>query len=825
METDESATAVTGTVSDLHPVLPKETSVDNNSVSSASSSNNEQQNIEDSDFDSDSDESSSDAYQYLDLSEILKLEIENGEYTCLICTGEIGITSKIWNCKICYRVYDLDCIKGWSKRGLAINGEWKCPSCNSINKTKTAQLQYTCWCGKVPDPYYNGHIPHSCGQTCKHLPDIAQNPQSDGKEDLNGALGCKHGCPSVCHPGPHAECTAIGPSIRCACGNHKRQWPCVITPYGAGWNCSETCQERMPCGMHRCTKKCHAGVCGKCVIRILSRCYCGQSEQPILCAERRPEECEDEAQTHFTGFFSCDKACAKKLSCNKHQCLKKCHVSTPESHICPTMPKANETCLCGKTPVHEILGRDRESCEEPIPVCDKSCNKLLPCGIHRCLFPCHEGQCVPCLKTQPVKCRCGKQEFDMPCKSVLAGSQATCRRKCTALMDCRRHRCGETCCEFEKVSAEHEKQRKKAARSGLSWDLNQLNLEDLTLAQNNDLHSMDHPYAHVCTLPCDRLLSCKIHRCAEKCHQGACHPCLEATYEDYVCPCGRTVVSAPIRCGSLIPVCHFTCPIPRPCGHETNHDCHDPSQSSCPPCLVRVEKDCDCGRTTVKGVLCSQTKVSCGRACGKALPCGHTCPIFCHTGPCKTGCSQPCEKLLPCSHKHTKSCHYPEQCDPGDCNAPALDICPCGHRRRQRKCHEKLGTLECDDSCAVHLRNKLLAQALGVDVSVDRTVRPGAAEFAFNDDLLDLYYADRQWATATENQILEFMKSTENDSSPSSLRLPPMSSQRRMFAHLYAEECQLQSFSEDSGPNRSVVLLRTPTSAIPPARLSDFVQV
>lgn len=789
---------------------------DGNSSSSPGENSVHDDSSDDDDDTDDNEDNHSDSYQYLDLSDILKLEIENGEYTCLICTGEIGITSKIWSCTVCYRVYDLDCIKGWSKRGISLNGEWKCPSCNSPNQTKTEQLEYRCWCGKVPDPYYNGHIPHSCGQTCNYS-------SANDVYSTSHTKGCVHGCPSVCHPGPHAECTAIGPSLPCSCGKHKRQWPCVITPYESGWQCPDMCQERMPCGVHKCMKKCHTGLCGKCEATLLSICYCGRTEVAVLCADRRPELCQSadlDTPNTWTGFFSCDKPCGQKLSCGVHSCSKSCHVSTPDSHICPTMPNPSEKCLCGKTLVSEILGRERQSCEEPIPACNKPCGKLLECGEHRCPFTCHEGTCVPCFKSQAVQCRCGRQQFDMPCKSVLAGERATCRRKCAAQMDCRRHRCGEVCCEYEKVSAEHERQRKRAAKAA-SLMFNEFG--DLSLAeQDSELRSLEHPYAHVCTLPCDRVLSCKKHKCVEKCHHGACAPCLEASFDDYICPCGRTTVSAPIRCGSLIPTCHFSCPIARPCGHDVGHDCHDTNEKPCPPCLTRVEKSCDCGRTVVKGVLCSQEKVSCGRACGKALPCGHLCPAFCHTGECDTACTQSCGRLLPCGHKHNKPCHLPRPCDPSECSAPALDRCPCGHRRRQRKCQEKLEPFECDESCTLHLRNKLLAQALGVDVSIDRSP---AARFSFNDDLLDLYYADPQWSSAVESQILGYLKKPDESPTTSSLRLPPMNSQRRMFVHLYAEECQLQSYSEDTGPNRSVVLMKTIRSAAPPARLSDFVKI
>ncbi|TVY43161.1 FKBP12-associated protein-like protein [Lachnellula occidentalis] len=70
-------------------------------------------------------------------------DITNGQYECAICTNEVLPNSKIWNCKTCWSVLHLSCVKRWSKNEISThqqrandNGElppprqWRCPGCN-----------------------------------------------------------------------------------------------------------------------------------------------------------------------------------------------------------------------------------------------------------------------------------------------------------------------------------------------------------------------------------------------------------------------------------------------------------------------------------------------------------------------------------------------------------------------------------------------------------------------------------------------------------------------------------------------------------------------
>lgn len=735
-----------------------------------------------SDSDEMSDYSDDSWHGEMDLADMLRIEIENGDYTCLICTGEIGVSSRVWSCDVCYRVYDLECIQGWSRRQMekSPTKEWRCPSCNSSRDEKISE--YRCWCGKAVDPFYNGLVPHSCGQTC------------------GAKLGCVHGCPETCHPGPHTECTAIGPPLHCDCGKSRKQWPCVITPY-SGWQCGRVCGELLPCGEHRCQKKCHSGLCGRCEEQVPARCYCGKEDsRPVPCWSRYGRLSEVGSGERWVGYFACGAECDALLSCGKHRCRETCHSRAVDDHACPDAPVAGEKCCCGKTPVAEILGRERASCEEARPHCDKVCGRSLKCG-HECMAGCHDGECPPCLRVQASKCRCGSQAFDVPCRFVVSGNEAQCKRKCNALRNCRRHRCGRICCAFSKTAAERERLRKKQfrARAGIT-------LEPDAAEER----------AHTCEEECGRLLNCGKHRCVLPCHPGQCHPCLESSPEDYVCPCGRTVLRAPIRCGSMLPQCKFDCQREPACGHpRVKHECHA-DDVPCPRCPHLVERRCICGRNTVRGVQCWNKAVSCGKICGNPLACGHSCPKACHPpGECATSCSAPCRRELACGHKHQKPCHYPADCT-GPCPEKVNIACPCGTRTQTIPCPgtaEPPSPLECDDECAEAARKKQLAAAFEVDL-FEEIAKSRVHDY--DPDTIDMYRADPLWCGGIERQLTDFVNSGTRQH-----LFPPMNRTRRAFIHALAAEFNLISVSVDPEPQRSVSVTRQNSSSVPVQTLDE----
>lgn len=726
------------------------------------------------------DGSDAESFEDYDLPEILQNELMASEYTCLICTGEIGPSSKVWSCKVCWRVYDLNCIADWSSRALKKSqgpqSSWKCPSCNS--PYTEAIKEYTCWCGKVHNPPYDGLMPHSCGQTC-------------GVK----LSSCVHGCSNVCHPGPHSDCTALGPLMKCNCGKNRMQWPCIITPYATGWQCKEQCQEVLPCGDHRCKKQCHGGLCGPCPEQVESTCFCGKKSNVLVdCSQRLNGTLSEVGDQKWIGYFSCGDVCDELLDCGVHKCENKCHSRSEGDHSCPRTPRAGETCFCGKSTVESLLGSMRENCEAPIPSCEQQCSRTLPCG-HNCMSLCHEGSCPPCIRISPVKCACHSQMYDVPCAFVTQGNKPRCTKRCTAMMNCRRHRCTEVCCAYEPIALERERQRKKRLR-------NASGISDLEVTER----------VHKCQATCNKTLNCGKHDCQLTCHAGPCRPCMESSPYDYHCPCGRTTLQAPIRCGSMLPKCPHPCTIQPPCGHApVRHECHDPQETACPKCPVPMEKECRCGKNVIKGVQCHQQNVSCGRQCNLPLPCGHKCVKVCHSPsePCTENCIAECGKPLNCGHTHKAKCHE------GECDAVCTETvtlkCDCGNLTKSIKCPGgPVESLKCDESCAIAERNRKLAEALGID----QKGHDEAKIHDYNENLIDLYCTDKDFGDMIESQFIDFMRSPAK-----ALKFPPMKSVKRMFIHMLAEEYKFNSYSQDAEPRRNVVVLKAVSSEVPTGRL------
>lgn len=163
---------------------------------------------------------------------------------------------------------------------------------------------------------------------------------------------------------------------------------------------------------------------------------------------------------------------------------------------CPFDPQRIHTCPCGATPIKT----PREKCTDPIPTCDSSCSKTLPCG-HICAEPCHLGTCPPCTNAVDVPCRCRSTHFKAVCSEVDEGSGGApplCDRVCRSMRNCGRHVCGNTCCLAIK--------QKGVKRTPIMREQAEA--------------------AHECPLTCGRTLSCGEHVCQERCHKGPCQPCL-----------------------------------------------------------------------------------------------------------------------------------------------------------------------------------------------------------------------------------------------------------------------------------------------------------
>lgn len=346
-------------------------------------------------------------------------EIEKGDrYPCMICTVEMDFTCHMYACPDCYRVFDFECIREWALKSTqkSVSKTWKCPNCYFERKEVPMKNRPTCWCGKSVQPEPNPLNPNSCGQTCD-------------------AQICEHGCSSICHLGPHPTCMRMV-QVKCNCGKKNKSVFChEAGKFVDSFICDSPCGLTLPCGIHKCQRKCHSGICGECPESIYGtiNCYCKLESKPSLkCTEVRIEgRSRDSSGNKWVGAFSCENIRTVEHSCKKHSFAEPCKAppSISGQVPCPFSPRTLKTCPCGRSPLRE-MDVSRSQCTDPIPTCDSVCGKMLRCGKHKCPFKCHTGSCMEeCLCTDKVKCSCHARQFIVPCKFQ---EKARCNTKCEA---------------------------------------------------------------------------------------------------------------------------------------------------------------------------------------------------------------------------------------------------------------------------------------------------------------------------------------------------------------------------------------------------------
>ena len=726
-------------------------------------------------------------------------DIAKNVYECAICTNEISRRSRVWACHTCWTVFHIGCIKTWSKNeGAAVTQQnsavedqdlrkqWRCPGCNLPKDD--LPTSYTCWCEKEINPKnINGLPPHSCGQSC-------------GKK-RSFPKPCPHPCDLICHAGPCPPCTSMGPEQMCFCGKETASRKCSETNYDAGWSCSQICDEVMPCGIHKCPQTCHEGLCGACEVEVLAKCYCGKVEKTILCNEQE----EEEESFDWIGCFSCQQLCEKNFDCGEHRCEKTCHPQDEGLAHCPRSPDTISACPCGKTKLSLLVNEPRKSCSDPIPHCDQSCGKVLPCG-HQCDQICHVEDCRPCLRRVSIPCRCGRNTFEIVCGSQ-GQDPPDCDRICRANLNCSRHECGEKCCPGERKAAERHATKRKLKPLGLAAQFIDDGIEP----------------EHICTRVCGKKLKCGNHTCPELCHKGPCNSCKEAIFEDLTCHCGRTVLQAPLPCGSQPPLCNFICQRAQGCNHPVTHNCHT-DDVNCPKCPYLTEKTCLCSKKVLKNQPCGRSDVFCGLVCGKPLKCGsHTCQKSCHrAGECEdasTSCSQICGKpKRTCGHPCERACHAPSACkEDQPCSSKIIITCDCQRKKEEVKCNARAAvlvpsgrqtSLKCDDECARLERNRKLALAL--HISDDHTDE----HVPYSTETLKMYVEDVAWVHKQENAFRLFAA----DEDEKRFRFPPMKNRQRALIHSLAEDFGFDSESLDPEPHRHVLVFKTPKFVAAPMK-------
>lgn len=741
--------------------------------------------------------------EYADLRSRLLAELSSGEYDCVICYSTVTTKQATWSCSQCYSVLHLPCVRKWAESSVKKaeehnamqedpeirnrRGTWRCPGCQYARED--VPKIYWCWCGRTQDPPGGrGANPHGCGQRC-----------SRGK--------CAHGCADACHPGPCPPC-AVTVSQQCFCGAKTIPMRCsqisakearLSALHQRGTSCGDVCGKKLDCGVHECQDVCHPGDCQPCSVQVEASCYCGKHTRAMRCGDGLARDSyDDQSGSTFQGRFACEDKCERSFDCGVHSCSKPCHARDAEQPVCPSSPSLVTTCPCGAQPV-----TSRSSCQDPIPTCNNICSKVSICG-HPCPSVCHLGPCPPCQVPVSTPCRCGETKQTRTChqrqQEELEGRQEVlCATVCQSLRHCGKHQCNRQCCPLYFQAKNKSKKRPTMA----------------------ELQAMDPAGLHECSIPCSKPLACGLHECPMTCHRGACPPCLQASFEELICHCGRTVLEPPVPCGTQVR-CNFPCVRPPPaCGHpKMPHDCHE--EEPCPPCVYLTDKVCHCQKHIVKNVPCSRSRVSCGQPCDALLNCGfHRCQGICHVAgrecaPCAQICGKP-RRL--CHHPCQEKCHAPSSCPEVEpCQAVITLQCPCGNLQSRTKCGvsihapNKEKSLKCNDSCMIAQRNAKLAEALGLNPSEK------AAPAAYEHETL-AYYAvpsNRKFCDEVEATLNDFIRSPR-----AGMILPPANKFQRKFTHELAAVYKLASESVDSEPRRSVSIRRKQDSRIPKPLITE----
>ncbi|KIY52066.1 hypothetical protein FISHEDRAFT_28915, partial [Fistulina hepatica ATCC 64428] len=792
-----------------------------------------------------------------DLTSTLIHALKTAPYPdCPICFSSIYPAQPTWSCspliqtlsedgpsQYCWTTFHLKCVRSWASksvkeiadalaaRGRPGTGTWRCPGCQGIRDV--VPNGYWCFCGAAPEPKLTRlATPHSCGNPCSRPRDT-----------------CTHPCPLNCHPGPCPSCQ-VTIQLECSCPAHK------VISFKCGsqavrtLSCGAVCGRALSCGnpAHRCTALCHEDACQPCSVMERVRCWCRRDEKVVRCGDCVEPGSQDRQ-------YSCGESCGLPFDCRQHRCQAPCHPSSPPAH-CPFSPDVVLHCPCGRRLLSELPQEvERTSCLSPIPTCSSICGKPLqphyPACTHECQSLCHEGACPPCSQDVERTCRCGATTQTVKCHDlsrILAGGavplhlrdavemhddviDVLCDRPCTALRACGRHQCGRLCCPLSgfavKAGGKKGKQRKL-----LAVDI---------------VGDVDFEGLHQCSLPCNRVLNCGIHRCEAPDHRGACPPCLQSGWEEMVCACGRTVIEPPIPCGTKMR-CSFPCTRPPPpCGHpRSDHACHGTPLASphgalnassgdeCPPCPFLTVKPCACGKKMVKNVRCSleREKVSCGAVCGRLMPCGfHRCQRTCHADDCGE-CTAPCGKdrksCLPLHHPCTHPCHAPAACpEDAPCEAMVTLTCPCGRIKQTVVCGngstsrsaKDRANMKCNNECQIAKRNARLADALGIAVR-DDAKSSAKVNVEYKDPLVSFAKspANTKFLPLVEKAFGDFVKSERKTHV-----LPHMPPERRKFVHELANVYRMDVQMVDQEPHRSVQLLRRVDTRVPEPLLSQVV--
>jgi len=338
----------------------------------------------------------------------------------------------------------------------------ECPPCQERNELE-------CFCGKNKE-----YRPCGSGIELKTNDGIITKFKCE--QICNKLLECgNHRCTFKCHSGSCSGCPRkITSPQMCACGkqkfdNYKRSSCLDKLP-----TCHYKCDRMLKCGIHFCKQKCHDSECKKCDIPVKKQCRCKAETKVLKCHEYELKKTEAilsgniEYITNPDGWIQCRKKCKRIMSCGIHKCGKQCCEGRTKSgyqghrcqRICDKLLNCGKHhcvsyCHTGKCGVCMVTYRNGYQCEcgninipgplqcgtQRIPVCHRTCNKLLPCG-HECLAKCHSGPCPKCLVICSKACKTHNiKVHNIKCHI----KNISCGNRCNKILNCGIHKCIRKC--------------------------------------------------------------------------------------------------------------------------------------------------------------------------------------------------------------------------------------------------------------------------------------------------------------------------------------------------------------------------------------------
>ncbi|XP_051895842.1 NF-X1-type zinc finger protein NFXL1 [Pristis pectinata] len=511
---------------------------------------------------------------------------------------------------------------------------------------------------------------------CKKAKTVSRRCSAKGwscQQPCGRLLSCgQHKCENLCHPGNCPECPRVSWQ-RCLCGRKTAERLCASPQ----WQCEEVCRKTLPCSHHTCEQVCHRGSCGNCPRSGYRVCPCGKSKSALPCTEDVPT-CGDTCDKQLEcGLHRCSMRChrglcetcrqevEKQCRCGKHVKILPCH----KEYLCETK--------CAKLRDCQRHQCKRKCCSGNCPPCDQNCGRTLGCRNHKCPSACHRGTCYPCPETVEVKCNCSATVLIVPCGRERTTKPPRCKELCRKPPTCHhptreKHRChfgpcppckqpcqkAQTACAHLCPDPCHDevlvKQENSCQPSG-PWERRSgpafirtaipcpacmVPIPTACLGKHEISPLPCHaagPYS--CKRSCGRRLACGNHTCAMECHA--------VTIVD-----GNDEQQAGKECQ----VCEEACSYPRPpgCIHPCSLPCHE---GACAPCsqMIRTKCHCkmatlyvECIKITTADVKAKISLHSCKNQCPKQLSCGHRCKAICHPGNCPEGCSQKVKMKCPC---------------------------------------------------------------------------------------------------------------------------------------------------------------------------------